>query len=177
VVVVLSCHAVSTTAILWQDQYYYLPLQKISARNYKIQSCITSDEHIHLRWCEQLPKHKFPQCAPADLETSCLLEIGDFSRKLQLRCCCQFPLCALALKVWEFHTLAGRPPQQSIIPRTRKQNERLQISSRCFFVVQLKCQQMSEAAVRYDNFCQRRNIRSEHHMLLCKAGVLATLQF
>jgi hypothetical protein len=56
-----------------------------------IKSCITSDEPTHLRWCEQLIKHKFPQCAPAELETSCLLEIGYFSRKLPLRCGCQFP--------------------------------------------------------------------------------------
>jgi hypothetical protein len=95
-VVVLSSHAVSTTTNIWQDQYYYLRLQKVSARNYKIQSCITSDEHPHFRWCEQLIKHKFPQCAPANLEHSCLLEIGDFSRKLRLRCSCQFPWCALA---------------------------------------------------------------------------------
>jgi hypothetical protein len=44
-------------------------------------------------------KHKFPQCTPATLETSCLLEIGDFSRKLRLRCSCQFPWCALAKKL------------------------------------------------------------------------------
>jgi hypothetical protein len=55
-----------------------------------------SDEHTHLRWREQLIKHKFPQCAPANLETSCLLEIGDVSRKLRLRCSFQFLWCALA---------------------------------------------------------------------------------
>jgi hypothetical protein len=44
----------------------------------------------------------FPQCAPANLETSCLLEIGDFSQKLRLRCSCQFPWCALPL----MHTAA-----------------------------------------------------------------------
>jgi hypothetical protein len=56
------------------------------------------EEHTHLRWCEQLLKCKFPQCSLANLETSCLLEIGDFSRKLQLRCSCQFPWRAIALK-------------------------------------------------------------------------------
>jgi hypothetical protein len=35
-------------------------------------------KQTHLRWCEQLIKRKFPQCAPANRETSCLLEIGDF---------------------------------------------------------------------------------------------------
>jgi hypothetical protein len=43
-------------------------------------------------------EHKLPQCAPANRETSCLFEIGDISRKLRLRCGCQFPWCALALK-------------------------------------------------------------------------------
>jgi hypothetical protein len=32
----------------------------------------------------------FPQCAPANLETSCLLEIGDVSRKLRLLWGCRF---------------------------------------------------------------------------------------
>jgi hypothetical protein len=41
--------------------------------------------------------YQFPRCAPANLETSCLLEISDFSRKLRLRCGCQFPWCALGL--------------------------------------------------------------------------------
>jgi hypothetical protein len=54
---------------------------------------------LNLRWCEQLFKHKFPQCAPPNLETSCLLEIGDIPRKLRLRSGCQFPCCALALIV------------------------------------------------------------------------------
>jgi hypothetical protein len=45
---------------------------------------------------EQLLKHTFPQCAPANLETSCLLDIGDISWKLRLRCGCQFPWCALS---------------------------------------------------------------------------------
>jgi hypothetical protein len=40
-----------------------------------------ADKHIHLRWCEQLIKRKCPQSAPANLETSFLLEIGDFPRK------------------------------------------------------------------------------------------------
>jgi hypothetical protein len=62
----------------------------------KIQSPIKSDERTRLRWCEQLIKHKFPQCAPPNLETSCLLEIGDVSWKLRLRCSCQFLWCALA---------------------------------------------------------------------------------
>ena len=35
--------------------------------------------------------------APANLETICLLEIGDISQKSWLRCGCQFPRCALAL--------------------------------------------------------------------------------
>jgi hypothetical protein len=42
-------------------------------------------------------KRKFPQCAPANMETGCLLEIGDFSRKLRLRCSCQFPWCSPAV--------------------------------------------------------------------------------
>jgi hypothetical protein len=48
---------------------------------------------------EQLIKHKFHQCAPANLETSCLLEIGNISQILQLRYCYQFPGCVLALTV------------------------------------------------------------------------------
>jgi hypothetical protein len=55
------------------------------------------DKHTHLRWCGQLITRKFRQCAPANLEISCLLEIGDFSWELRLRCSCQFPWCALAL--------------------------------------------------------------------------------
>jgi hypothetical protein len=55
---------------------------------------------------------KFPQCAPANMEISCLLEIGDISRKLRLRCGCQFPWCALGLgvtdKVSHPHKTAGR---------------------------------------------------------------------
>jgi hypothetical protein len=35
-----------------------------------------------------------PQCAPDNLEASCLLKIGDVSRKLRLRCSCQFLWCA-----------------------------------------------------------------------------------
>jgi hypothetical protein len=58
------------------------------------------DNHTHLRWCEQLIKCKFPQCAPANLETSWQLEIGDISRKLRLRCSCQFP--------WYARTLSNR---------------------------------------------------------------------
>jgi hypothetical protein len=66
--------------------------------NYLKKCTKLADKHIHL-WCEQLIKSKFPQCAPANLKTSCLLEIGDFYRKLQLRCSCQFPSCAVALRV------------------------------------------------------------------------------
>jgi hypothetical protein len=36
-----------------------------------------ADKHTHLR-CEQLIERKFPQCARANLETICLLKIGDF---------------------------------------------------------------------------------------------------
>jgi hypothetical protein len=50
---------------------------------------------LEMIW-EQLIKRKFPQVAPANVETSFLLEIGDFSRKFRLRCSCQFPWCALA---------------------------------------------------------------------------------
>jgi hypothetical protein len=41
-----------------------------------------AEKHAHLRRCEQLIERKFPQCAPANLGTSCLLEIDDFSRKI-----------------------------------------------------------------------------------------------
>jgi hypothetical protein len=44
-------------------------------------------------------RHKFPQCAPANLETTYLLEIGDDSRKLWMRYSCQFVWCAFALTV------------------------------------------------------------------------------
>jgi hypothetical protein len=44
-----------------------------------LQKCTKlADSHTHLRWCEQVIKRKFPQCAPVNLETSHLLEIGDF---------------------------------------------------------------------------------------------------
>jgi hypothetical protein len=105
-VVVLSFHAVTTTAILWQDRYYYLPLQELSARNKKLQPRIKPEEHTHL-WCEQLIEHKSPQCAPANLETSCLLEIGDVSRKLRLHCSCQFLWCVLALRTADTRKLRG----------------------------------------------------------------------
>jgi hypothetical protein len=36
---------------------------------------------------------------PANLETRCLPEIDDISRKLRLRCGFQFPWCAIALKM------------------------------------------------------------------------------
>jgi hypothetical protein len=39
----------------------------------------------------------FPQSAFANLETSCLLEIGDFSRKSRLCYGCQVPWCAPGL--------------------------------------------------------------------------------
>jgi hypothetical protein len=55
------------------------------------------DKYAHLRWCEQLIKRTFPHCAPANLETCCLLEIGDFSRRLRFRCSCQFLWCAPGL--------------------------------------------------------------------------------
>jgi hypothetical protein len=70
-----------------------------------------ADKHTHLRWCDQLIKHKFPQYAPANLETSCLLEIGDFSQKLLWRCSCQFPWCALALR----RSCQTRPAAHSMI--------------------------------------------------------------
>jgi hypothetical protein len=78
---------------------------------YKLQSHIKSDEHSHLRWCEQLIKHKFPQYAPANLETSCLFEIDDVSRKLRLRCSWQFLWCALSLThqlLWPRNVEDGR---------------------------------------------------------------------
>jgi hypothetical protein len=46
-------------------------------------------------------KREFPQSVSANLETSCLLQIGESSWKLQLRCSCQFPWCALALRVFK----------------------------------------------------------------------------
>jgi hypothetical protein len=49
-----------------------------------VPSTIFAFHRRHFRWCEQLIKRKFPQCGPANRETSCLLEIGDFSWKLQL---------------------------------------------------------------------------------------------
>jgi hypothetical protein len=63
-----------------------------------------TDKHIHLRGCEQLIKRYFPQYAPANLESSCLLEIDDLSRKLRLRC--QFPWCAFVLRVKILETTA-----------------------------------------------------------------------
>jgi hypothetical protein len=53
--------------------------------------------HEIKKYNHALRRTKFPQCAPANLETSCLLEIGDISRKLRFRCGFQFPWCALAL--------------------------------------------------------------------------------
>jgi hypothetical protein len=44
-------------------------------------------------------QHKFRQCVPANLETSCLLKIGEVSQKLRLRCGSLFPWCALTLTV------------------------------------------------------------------------------
>jgi hypothetical protein len=82
---------VSTTIILWQDQSVLLwqcrrEVHKIK----KIQSLIKLDEHTHLRWCEQLIKHTFSLSMPANLETRCMLEIGDISWKFQFDCSCQF---------------------------------------------------------------------------------------
>jgi hypothetical protein len=64
--------------------------------------------HTYIIWCEKVIKHKFPHCAPANLETSCLVEIGDVSRKLRLRCDCQFSWCALALGVMQLRTTCVR---------------------------------------------------------------------
>jgi hypothetical protein len=58
---------------------------------------IKNYNHALSRTSTQLIKYDFPKCAPANLETSCPLEISDVSRKLRLRCGCQFPWCALAL--------------------------------------------------------------------------------
>jgi hypothetical protein len=98
-VVVLSSHAVSTSL-----NYHHIMTESVSSsialgkctKLKKIQSCITADEHNHVRRCEQLIKNKCPQCAPANLETSCLFEFGDIYWKSQLRCDCQFHWCALA---------------------------------------------------------------------------------
>jgi hypothetical protein len=94
-VAVLSSHAVSARL-----NYTYRHIMTGSALSSiaETQSYITRGGRTHLRWCEQLLKHKFPQCATANLETSCLLEIGVISRKLRLRCGCQFPLSLRFIK-------------------------------------------------------------------------------
>jgi hypothetical protein len=64
--------------------------------------------HTHLRWCEQLLKRKFHQCAPTNLETSCLLEIGDLSREsrlpVSLVCPCPDTWEYIVLHFHDFHT-------------------------------------------------------------------------
>jgi hypothetical protein len=76
-VVVLSSHAVSTGLKYRRIMTGSVILSSIAKELEfkKIQSHIASSEHTHLRRCEQLLKHKFPQCAPANLETNCLFEI------------------------------------------------------------------------------------------------------
>jgi hypothetical protein len=88
----LNYHHVMTGSVLLSS----IAEGKCTKLKRNVHSCNTSDEHYHLIWCEELIKHKFPQFASPNLETSCLLEIGDLSRKLRLRCGCQFPWCALA---------------------------------------------------------------------------------
>jgi hypothetical protein len=105
----------SCPLFLCHFNHHIMTLQKRSAWNYKIQSHIKSEEHTHLKWCEQLIKHKFSQCVPANLETSCLLEIHDISWKLQLRHRYQFLWCALALTTSHVQRrlilTSGQPPQ------------------------------------------------------------------
>jgi hypothetical protein len=55
---------------LWQDQHYLSAIAEDKRTKLK-------HNNQHLIWREELNKHKFPQCAPANLETSRLLEIGD----------------------------------------------------------------------------------------------------
>jgi hypothetical protein len=100
--VALSSHAVSTDLNYHHIMTGWVLLSSIAeGKCTKLKDTIVhyvGRTYPHLRWCEQLLKHKSPQCAPAHLETSCLLEIGDISRKLRLGCCFQFLWCALALK-------------------------------------------------------------------------------
>jgi hypothetical protein len=87
-VVVLSSHAASTGLNHHNIMTGSVLLPSIAEGECTIletQLCIMSDEHTYLRWREQLHKHKFPQGASANLETSCLFVIGDISRKLRLR--------------------------------------------------------------------------------------------
>jgi hypothetical protein len=58
-------------------------------------------------------KCKFPQCAPANLEITCLLEIGLFSRKSRLRCGSQLIWCALAEQTLPRANLARVEPNRS----------------------------------------------------------------
>jgi hypothetical protein len=101
-VIVLAFHAVSTYI-----NYHHIMTGSIlssiaEGRCTKLKNTVMHYvEHTHLRCCEQIIKHKFPQCAPVNLETSCLLEIGDISRKSRLRCGCQFSWCALGLNKQE----------------------------------------------------------------------------
>jgi hypothetical protein len=85
-VVALSSHAASTglnyNHIMTRSVLLSSIAEDMCTKLKKIQSCITSDERTHSRWCEQLIKHKFPLYAPANLETSCLHEICEISRKL-----------------------------------------------------------------------------------------------
>jgi hypothetical protein len=86
----------------------------------KLKYTIMHYVHTHLRWCEQLLKHTFPQCAPANLETSCLLEIGDFLKNYGCVAVASFlrvptPLFQLEVlfsighifRVFLFHTLSS----------------------------------------------------------------------
>jgi hypothetical protein len=76
--VVLTSHAVSTGLNYHHIMTGSVLLSSIAEdKCTKLKNTIT---HYVGRTCEQLIKHKFPRCATANLEISCLLEIDDISR-------------------------------------------------------------------------------------------------
>jgi hypothetical protein len=78
---------IKTTTILWQDQYYYLTLQKRSSRNWWADTLTWDD--VRNYWNVSFLSVRLLIWKPVACLKSC-----DFSRKSRLRCSCQFPWCA-----------------------------------------------------------------------------------
>jgi hypothetical protein len=82
-------------------------------------------KHAHLRLCEQLIERKFPQCAPADLKTNCLLEIGDFFSEIAVALRLPVSLvCAQPYNVSALPTLlTGQQTALFYVPFRKKMKE------------------------------------------------------
>jgi hypothetical protein len=80
----LNCHHITTGSVLLSSTAED-KVHEIKKYNHALRRTnITSYDYVSNY------SNKFPQCATTNLEISWLLDICEFSRKLRLRCSCQF---------------------------------------------------------------------------------------